>query len=91
MQAHAVAVVHRYSEMSLPVDRLFATLARYATSEDGALHAEKYFHTVWDDFHATRPAARWRHLLALARVTASEYGRPAPGQVEAKDLLGIKG
>ena len=91
LQAHAAAVVHRYGELSLPVDRLFATLACYATSEDGALHAEKYFHTVWDDFHATRPSARWRHLVALARVTASEYGKPAPGQREAKELLGING
>ena len=91
LQAHASAVAQRYGAMSLPVDRLFATLARYATSEDGALHAEKYFHTVWDDFHATRPSARWRHLVALARVTASEYGKPAAGQAEAKELLGIKG
>ncbi len=90
LQAHASAVVQRYGEMSLPADRLFATLARYATSEDGALHAEKYFHTVWDDFHATRPSARWRHLVALARVTASEYGKPAAGYAEAKELLGIK-
>ena len=91
LQAHASAVVHRYGSLSLPADRLFASLARYATSEDGALHAEKYFHTVWDDFHSTRPSARWRHLVALARVTASEYGKPAAGQAEAKDLLGIKG
>jgi hypothetical protein len=25
--------------------------------------------------------------LALARVTASEYGRPAPGVADAKELL----
>lgn len=90
LQAHATAVVHRYGELSLPSDRLFGTLVRYAVSEDGALHAEKYFQTVWDDFHATRPSKRWRHLVALARVTASEYGRPAAGQAEAKALLGIK-
>ena len=89
LQAHATAVVQRYGELSLPADRLFGTLARYAVSEDGALHAEKYFQTVWDDFHATRLSARWRHLVSLARVTASEFGKPAAGQAEARELLGI--
>ena len=58
-------------------------------AEDGALHAEKYYQTVWDDFHSTRPAFRWRHLTGLARVTASEFGRPAPGQAEARELLKV--
>ena len=48
-----------------------------------------YFHTVWDDFHATRPSARWRHVTSLARVTASEFGKPAAGQIEARGLLGV--
>ena len=89
LQAHATAIAYRYGELSLPADQLFGTLLRYAVSEDGALHAEKYFHTVWDDFHATRPSARWRHLVSLARVTASEFGKPAAGQAEARGLFGL--
>lgn len=89
LQAHATAIVRRYGELSLPTDRLFSTLLRYAVSEDGALHAEKYFYTVWDDFHSTRSSARWQHLIALARVTASEFGKPAAGQAEARVLLGL--
>ncbi len=91
LQGHATAIVHRYSQLALPADRLFANLVRYAVSEDGALHAEKYFETVWADFHATRPSLRWRHLMSLARVTASEYGKPAAGQTEARELLGVTG
>ena len=60
------------------------------TSEDGALHAEKYFITSSLDFADTRPAFRWRHLTGLARVTASEYGQPAPGYAQACELLGVK-
>jgi hypothetical protein len=67
---------------------VFDLLLRYGVSEDGSLHAEKYFQTVWDDFHSTRPAFRWRHLTGLARVTASEFGRPAAGQAEARELVG---
>jgi hypothetical protein len=64
-------------------------MLRYAVSEDGALHAEKYSRTVSEEFASTRPAYRWRQLVALARVTASEYGRPAAGIAEAKELLKI--
>ncbi len=88
LQGNACAIAHRYGELGLPVERIFETLLRYAVSEDGALHAEKYFNTVWDDFYSTRPNLRWRHISSLARVTASEYGKPAAGQAEARELVG---
>lgn len=87
LQAHAAALVQRYGQQGHAPEPLFQLLLRYAISEDGALHAEKYYQTVRDEFHRTRPALRWRHLLGLARITASEYGRPAPGQAEARELL----
>ena len=62
---------------------------KYAISEDGALHAEKYYRTATEEFRAARPAFRWRHLTALARVTASEYGMPAPGYEDACRLLKV--
>lgn len=89
LQGHATAIAHRYGQLQLPAEQIFSVLLKYAVSEDGALHAEKYFHTVRDDFQATREAARWQHVVALARVTASECGRPAPGQAEARQLLGV--
>ncbi len=89
LQSHAAGIVHQYSQLNLPEGPVFEKLLRFGVSEDGALHAEKYFQTVWDDFHHTRSAFRWRHLTGLARVTASEYGYPAPGQEEARDLLGV--
>jgi hypothetical protein len=87
LQARASAVVHRYGELGYPARPVFDLLLRYAVSEDGALHAEKYYRTVSEEFAATRPAFRWRQLVALARVTASEYGRPAAGYAEACRLL----
>jgi len=89
LQGHATAVAHRYGQLALLADRLFGTLLRYAVSEDGALPAEKFFHTVWDDFHATRPSVRSQHLVSLARVTASKFGKPAAGQEEARALMGV--
>jgi hypothetical protein len=88
-QAQACALVHQYGALGHPVRPVFDLLLKYAVSEDGALHAEKYYRTVTEEFAATRPAFRWRQLAALARVTASEYGRTAPGYEDAKRLLGV--
>ncbi|MFP6894958.1 MAG: hypothetical protein VCA38_00030 [Roseibacillus sp.] len=44
---------------------------KYAISEDGRLHAEKYYRTVTEEFASIRPAYRWGELVAWARVTAS--------------------
>jgi hypothetical protein len=88
-QAHAAAIVSRYAELGHAPRPVFDLLLRYAVSEDGALHAEKYYRTVTEEFAATRPAFRWRQLVALARVTASEYGRPAPGMAEAREILKV--
>jgi hypothetical protein len=88
-QTRACALVHRYGELGRPARPVFDMLLRYAISEDGALHAEKYYRTVTEEFAATRPAFRWRQLAALARVTASEYGHPAPGMDQACSLLKV--
>lgn len=88
-QAVAAAAVEKYGAAGHPARGLLDVLVRYGVSEDGALHAEKYYRTATEEFGLTRPAFRWRQLVALARVTASEYGRPAPGYDEAKKLLGV--
>ncbi len=87
-QPRTCALAHCYGKAGHDARGLFNVLLRFAVSEDGALHAEKYYRTVSEEFAAVRPAFRWRHLVALSRVTASEYGRPAPGVEEARKLLG---
>ena len=86
-QATACAAVARYGELKKPAAPVFQMLLRYAISEDGALHAEKYFRTVREEFKSTRAAFRWEQLAALARVTASEYGTTAAGYNQARKLL----
>ncbi|MCH8149046.1 MAG: hypothetical protein IH987_13870 [Planctomycetes bacterium] len=88
-QARVCVLVDRYGSLDHSPKPVFDLLLKYAVSEDGALHAEKYYRTVVEEFALTRPAFRWRHLIALARVTASEYGHPAPGRDEARRLLGV--
>lgn len=89
-QATAAAAVQQYGETNGDAAGVFRMLLGFATSEDGALHAEKYFRTVREEFGTTRSAFRWRQLTALARVTASEHGTPAPGYNQARELLGLE-
>jgi hypothetical protein len=86
-QVRAAAAVGRYLDLGQPDRDVFALLLRYAVSEDGALHAEKFYKTVREEHGRTRAAYRGRFLVALTRVTASAYGQPAPGHSEACKLL----
>ncbi len=88
-QGVAAALAQKYGEAGHPARGLLDVLLRYGVSEDGALHAEKYYRTATEEFAMTRAAFRWRQLVALARVTASEFGKPAPGYDEATRLLGL--
>lgn len=90
-QARAAALAQRYGLLGHAAQPIFALLLGYATSEDGALHAEKYYRTVFEEFSRTRKAYRWDHIVALARVTASEYGKRADGYDQACSLLKVKG
>jgi hypothetical protein len=86
-QNGACQAARRYAALGHPSDALFALLLDFAVSEDGALHAEKYFRTAQEEHRRARPAHRAQYLVALTRVMASHYGFPAPGCEEARKLL----
>jgi len=73
-QGRACAAVQRYGESGGDPKPIIDLLLRFATSEDGNNHAEKFYRTATQEFATTRAAFRWRHLVGLARVTASEFG-----------------
>ncbi|MCS7046742.1 MAG: twin-arginine translocation signal domain-containing protein [Gemmataceae bacterium] len=86
-QARAAAAAYWYGQEGYAARPMFDLLLKYTISDDGALHAEKFYGTVVEDYAAVRPAFRWRLVIALARVTASAHGQPAPGLEEARRLL----
>lgn len=90
-QPRAAALAHRIAESKSAdaIKAAFALLRGHAIADDGALHAEKFYRTVTEEYAALRPAFRARQLVALARVTASAYGQPAPGMKEAKAILKV--
>ncbi len=97
-QGRSAAAIEIYGENGYPVDAVFDLMLKYAVSEDGRLHGEKYFHTVREEYRTIRPKYRWRQIVGLARVTASAYGYNrddkhgfrAAGYVDACKLLGVE-
>jgi len=87
-QRRICAVTRQYGQQGHAVRPYFDLLLGFAVSEDGALHAEKYYRTVNEEFASVRQPFRWDHVVALSRVTASLYGKPANGVEEARKLLG---
>lgn len=96
-QAVAAAAIQVYGDRGYPLRPVFDLMLKYAISEDGRLHAEKYYRTVCEEFQAMRPKFKLRQLVALARVTASSYGydrfdnkgHRAPGYQSACRLLQV--
>ncbi|QDU36011.1 hypothetical protein Mal4_02940 [Maioricimonas rarisocia] len=86
-QFRAAALISHYGQQEFDPQPVFNLMLKFATSEDGALHAEKYYQTVTEEYANIRPAFRWGQLVALARVTASQYGFRSDGYEQAKDLL----
>lgn len=97
-QGRAAAAIQIYGERGHDVEPVCDLMLRYAISEDGRLHGEKFYHTVREEYRTTRPAFRWRQIVALARVTASAYGYNredkqgfrAAGYEDACKLLGVE-
>ena len=93
--AAAIAV---YGQQGHAVRPVLDLMLRFGCSEDGRLHAEKYYHTVGEEYRTTSKTFRWRQIVGLARVTASSYGynrkdehgHRAPGYEQACSLLGVK-
>jgi hypothetical protein len=88
-QFRAAALIARYGALGHASRPVFDLLLKFATSEDGALHAEKYYQTVRSEFESMRASVRLGQLVALARVSASEYGHRSAGYEEARKLLKV--
>ncbi|HUR29116.1 MAG TPA: hypothetical protein VM509_13085 [Planctomycetota bacterium] len=86
-QAAAMAAARRYTALRHSPEDLFELLLEFAISEDGALHAEKFFRTAQEEHGFARKSHRAEYLIALTRVMASHHGFPAPGVAEARKLL----
>jgi hypothetical protein len=86
-QARAGAIAARMNELDMD-EEAFRVLRPIAVAQDGALHSEKYQHTSRVVHGLARRAFRQEHLIAFARVVASQACAQAPEVAEARELLG---
>lgn len=96
-QSRAAAAIAIYGEQGHAPRPVFDLGLKYAISEDGRLHSEKFYRTVTEEFATISEKFRWRQLIALARVTASAYsynrqdekGHRAAGYMDACRMLNL--
>ena len=72
----AAALGQQYADLGYPAESLIAMLGKIACRDNFTeMHAFKHHQATYEEFHATRPSLRWRHLVAAVQAAAISHGR----------------
>jgi hypothetical protein len=72
----AAALAQQYADRGYSPEPLIIALGKIACRDNFTeLHAFKHHQATYEEFHATRPALRWRHLVAAVQAAAISHGR----------------
>jgi hypothetical protein len=72
----AAALAQQYAEAGYAAGPLITLLGKIACRDNFTeMHALKHHQATWEEFHATRPSLRWRHLVAAVQAAAISHGR----------------
>jgi len=70
------ALAQQYAECGYAPEPLITMLGRIACRDNFTeMHALKHHQATYEEFHATRPSLRWRHLVAAVQAAAISHGR----------------
>src|SRR5215468_10609591 len=73
---HAAALAQQYADQGYAPEPLITMLGKIACRDNFTeLHAFKHHQATYEEFHATRPSLRWRHLVAAVQAAAVSHGR----------------
>ncbi len=73
---HAAALAQQYANAGYAPDALITMLGKIACRDNFTeMHALKHHQATYEEFHATRPSLRWRHLVAAVQAAAISHGR----------------
>src|SRR5215475_4923844 len=73
---HAAALAQQYANLGYAPDALIDVLGKIACRDNFTeMHALKHHQATYEEFHATRPSLRWRHLVAAVQAAAISHGR----------------
>jgi len=72
----AAALAQQYVDLDYSADALIETLGKIACRDNFTeMHALKHHQATYEEFHATRPSLRRRHLVAAVQAAAISHGR----------------
>jgi hypothetical protein len=73
---HAAALAQQYADNGCAPEPLIDMLAKIACRDNFTeMHAFKHHQATYEEFYATRPSLRWRHLVAAVQACAISHGR----------------
>ena len=65
-----------YTTIPAETPHLITLLGKIACRDNFTeMHALKHHQATYEEFHATRPSLRWRHLVAAVQAAAISHGR----------------
>src|SRR5262249_49315278 len=71
----AAALAQQYADTGYASEPLITVLGKIACRDNFTeMHALKHHQATYEEFHATRPSLRWRHLVAAVQAAASPHG-----------------
>jgi hypothetical protein len=72
----AAALAQQYADREYAPEALITLLGKIACRDNFTeMHALKHHQATYEEFHATRPSLRWRHLVAAVQAAAISHGR----------------
>ena len=72
----AAALAQQYANAGYDPAALITVLGKIACRDNFTeMHALKHHQATFEEFHATRPSLRWRHLVAAVQAAAISHGR----------------
>jgi len=73
---HAAVLAQQYADNGYAPEPLIDMLAKIACRDNFTeMHAFKHHQATYEEFYATRPSLRWRHLVAAVQACAISHGR----------------
>ena len=70
------ALAQQYADLGYAPESLITAMGKIACRDNFTeMHAFKHHQATYEEFYATRPSLRWRHLVAAVQAAAISHGR----------------
>jgi hypothetical protein len=84
----AAALAQQYADRGYAAESLIALIGKIACRDNFTeMHAFKHHQATYEEFHATRPSLRWRHLVAAVQAAAISHGRIQDVYAHAAEVM----